>query len=273
MLHNFRFAEGNRPRSGVIRDAAGNLYGATETGGSGCAQQGCGVVFKLDPSGKYSVLYRFTGPGGEYSESGVIRDAAGNLYGTALGGGAQGDGVVYKVDPSGNETVLFSFAPGAGGNRPITAVIRDAAGNLYGTTLSGGPANVGVVYKLDPSGVETVIHGFRGGRSGAYPTAGVIGDSTGALYGTTAYGGVYGAGVVYKLDAGGETVLYSFTGGADGRIPYSGVIRDSAGNLYGTTQSGGAAASVLSSRWIRRGTRRCCMASKEAATGDFPWEE
>ena len=238
VLHNFRFARGGFPRSGVIRDAAGNFYGTTSVGGAGCAKQGCGVVFKLDPRGNYTVLYGFTGPGGQYPYSGVIRDEAGNLYGTASDGGALLGGVVYKVDPSGNETVLLNFP---GGSRPVDGVIRDAAGNLYGTIPVGGRAGLGAVYKIDPSGVETVLHSFLGSRPGSYPTAGVIGDSTGALYGTTRFGGEDDVGVVYKLDAGGETVLYSFTGGADGGSPSSGVMRDSAGNLYGTTEFGGAA--------------------------------
>jgi uncharacterized repeat protein (TIGR03803 family) len=91
-------------------------------------------------------------------------------------------------------------------------VIRDSAGNLYGTTNNGGPADMGVVYKVDGTGHETVLHGFTGGPDGAYPT--------GNLYGTTYNGGVANAGVIYKVDhTGVETVLYSFIGGVDGATP------------------------------------------------------
>jgi len=197
-------------------------------------------VFELDATGHETVLYSFPGAGdGRHPYSGVIRDAAGSLYGTTGGGGTAGLGVVYKLDTAGHETVLYNFTGGADGSNPSGGVIRDSAGNLYGTTASGGTANWGVVYKLDPSGHETVLHSFTGGADGGRPLAGVTRDSAGNLYGTTGAGGTTGSGVVYELDAAGqETVLYSFTG-YDGRNPYAGVIRDSAGNLYGTTCYGG----------------------------------
>ena len=119
-------------------------------------------------------------------------------------------------------------------------MVRDSAGNLYGVTESGGNG-FGVVFKVDPTGHETVLYSFTGGNDGGYSDAGVIFDSAGSLYGTTNGGGASGAGVVFKLDASGhETVLYIFTGGADGGTPYAGVIRDRTGNLYGTADGGGA---------------------------------
>jgi uncharacterized repeat protein (TIGR03803 family) len=170
----------------------------------------------------------------------VIRDQAGNLYGTTTFGGAAGYGVVYKVDTAGLETVLYSFKGAADGGEPYGGLIRDSAGNLYGTTPSYGTGYEGVVYKVDTAGNETVLYTFTGGSDGGYPYGGLVRDSAGNLYGTTSLGGTAGAGVVYELSAAGqETVLHSFTGGADGGTPYAGVIRDSAGNIYGTTYSGG----------------------------------
>jgi uncharacterized repeat protein (TIGR03803 family) len=230
-------ADGGAPYGGVIRDSTGNLYGTTYLGGTANA----GVVFKVDTSGTETVLYSFTGGAdGDYPEAGVIRDSAGNLYGTTIGGGAAGYGVVYEVDTAGQETVLYSFTGGADGGFPYSGVIRDSAGNLYGTTNSGGAAGYyGVVYEVDTAGQETVLYSFTGGAGGGGPR-GVIRDSTGNLYGTTYGGGAAGYGVVYELNTSGqETVLYSFTGGAYGGYPYAGVIRDSAGNLYGTAESGG----------------------------------
>jgi uncharacterized repeat protein (TIGR03803 family) len=118
-------------------------------------------------------------------------------------------------------------------------VIRDFAGNLYGTTYYGGGSNVGVVFKVNPAGQETVLYTFTGAADGGNPYAGVI-LSAGNLYGTAVNGGAFGKGVVFKLNptTGQETVLYSFTDGADGGNPYGGVIFDTAGNLYGTTQYG-----------------------------------
>src|ERR1019366_2241805 len=146
------------------------------------------------------------------------------------------------------ETVIHGFANFPQGASPYGTPIRDAAGNLYGTTNQGGRANAGVVFQLDASGHQGVLYSFTGGADGGSPYAGVIRDSAGNLYGTTFRGGIagtgaagLGAGGVYKVDpAGHETVLYSFTGGADGSGPNAGVIADAAGNLYGTTYNGGA---------------------------------
>ena len=232
-------ADGGDPYAGVIGDSAGNLYGTTYRGGT----TGKGTVYKLEITGEETVLYSFPdGADGENPYAGVIGDSAGNLYGTTYGGGSANAGVVYKVDSAGHETVLYTFTGGADGGGPYAGVIRDSAGNLYGTTINGGTAGAGVVYKLDTTGQETVLYTFTGGADGSYPFAGVIRDSAGNLYGTTHGGFMAGAGVVYKLDTTGhETVLYTFKGGADGGYPYAGVIRDSAGNLYGTTYGGGTA--------------------------------
>jgi uncharacterized repeat protein (TIGR03803 family) len=160
-------------------------------------------------------------------------------------GGAANAGVVYMQDTKHQETVLYSFTGGADGGYPHAGVIRDSAGNLYGTTYKGGTAGYGVVYELSAIGQEVVLYSFTGGADGGNPEAGVMSDSAGNLYGTTVFGGTInatcpsGCGVVYKLDAAGqETVLHSF-GGADGCEPTAGVIRDSPGNLCGTTLGGG----------------------------------
>jgi uncharacterized repeat protein (TIGR03803 family) len=203
---------------------------------------GAGVVYKLDTTGHETVLYTFKGGAdGGYPYAGVIRDSAGNLYGTTYGGGTASWGVVYKLDTTGQETVLYSFTGGADGGEPMAGVIGDSAGNLYGTTnYGGGTATAGVVYKLDTTGHETALYTFSGGADGGWPWAGVIRDSGGNIYGTTFLGGTANEGVVYKLDiTGQETVLHSFTGGADGGSPRAGVIRDPAGNLYGTASNGG----------------------------------
>jgi len=235
VLRTFTGPDGAYPYAGVIL-SAGNLYGTTGGGGT----HSLGVVFKLYANGKES-SDSFAGTNGAFPQSGLTRDSSGNLYGTAQSGGAPnaGAGVVYKVDPAGKKTVLYAFTGGADGNRPIAGVIVDSAGNLYGTTASGGVYGQGVVYRLDPTGQETVLYSFTGGADGDGPVGGVIVDSAGNFYGTTSVGG-RGHGVVYKLDATGkETVLHTFTGGTDGSSPFSGVIRDSAGNLFGTTLYGG----------------------------------
>jgi len=259
VLHNFSGgADGGNPGAGVIRDSAGNFYGAVRMGG--CGNHPCCLVFKLNLTAGETALDSFPGAPNTGNASGVIRDSAGNLYGTTQFGGTvnascpSGCGVVYKVDSSGNPTVLYAFAGGADGANPAAGVIRDLAGNVYGTTQNGGTASAscasgcGVVYKLDTLGNESVLYSFTGGADGANPDGGVILDLAGNLYGTTHSGGTVvgtpcqsGCGVVYKLDPlSNETVLHSFTGGADGMFPAAGVVRDGAGNLYGTTPFGGA---------------------------------
>ncbi|MFZ0283767.1 MAG: choice-of-anchor tandem repeat GloVer-containing protein [Terriglobales bacterium] len=160
----------------LIKDEAGNLYGATPYGGNvGCSEEGygCGVVFKLDPAGNETVLYRFTGGmDGGFPSGGLARDPQGNLYGTTKVGGnvdlpacknevsGNGCGVVFKLDLSGHETTLYAFTGGSDGGGPTKDLIRDAAGNLYGTTVYGGDLNAycplsyqagcGVVFKITP---------------------------------------------------------------------------------------------------------------------------
>jgi uncharacterized repeat protein (TIGR03803 family) len=137
------------------------------------------------------------------------------------------------------ETVVHTFGDFPNGANPYATLIRDSAGNLYGTTYQGGAGNVGVVFRLNASGYKA-LYSFLGGSDGAKPYAGVTLDPAGNLYGTTYFGWSENAGVVFKLDASGqETVLYAFSGGTDGGNPYAGVTLDSAGNLYGTTYDWG----------------------------------
>jgi uncharacterized repeat protein (TIGR03803 family) len=170
----------------------------------------------------------------------LIQDSAGNFYGTTQLGGTSNLGTVFKLDPMGTETVLHSFAGGADGANPYSGLVQDSTGNLYGTTYYGGAPNHGTVFKLDPTGTETVLYSFAGGTDGANPYASLVQDPAGNLYGTTQRGGASGQGTVFKVDtAGTETVLYTFTGGSDGGVPDGALVLDAAGNLYGTTFGGG----------------------------------
>lgn len=250
VLHSFsENGDGYWPFSGVTRTANGNLYGTTYYGG-GAGGSGFGTVFMVDSYGNESVLHAFTGgttdgcnPGG-----GVVLDAQGNLYGTTSYCGVFGYGTVWELNANGTETVLHSFSGGAtdGATPAYGNLIVDSAGNLYGVTNSGGPANVGTLFKIDPSGNETILYSFAGQpNDGGVPNGTPVRDSKGNLYGATSYGGPTNNGTVWKLDASGvETVLHNFNGGADdGAFPQSGVVEDSKDNLYGSTYYGGAAGS------------------------------
>jgi len=247
--------DGGYPDGGLVGDKAGNLYGTTVDGGegSGCYYGGCGTVFKVDATGTETVLYSFTaGTEGQYPVEGLVRDAAGNLYGITYQGGKStcnngsgtGCGTVFELDNTGKLTVLHNFTGGKDGAYPDAPLVRDARGNLYGTTLEGGtgckPYGCGTVFKVDVTGKETVLHAFTGGVDGAGGASSLVLDANGNLYGASG-GGAHNQGMVFKLDSTGkETVLHSFTGGIDGGSPVGGLVRDKAGNLYGTTGGGGA---------------------------------
>lgn len=233
--------DGSQPYGGLVMDSAGNLYGTAPYGGPSTY----GVVFKVDGSGTESVLYSFTGSAdGGHPFAGLLRDNKGNFYGTSVDGGALSNGVVFRVDAMGKETVLHSFKGGTGdGCSPYQSLIRDRAGNFYGTTFACGAFNQGVVFRLGPKGRVTVLHSFAGGQNdGAYPFyGGLTMDGAGNLYGVTLKGGSTNQGTLYKLTQKGMlTVLHSFAGGKkDGCYPQGIPLMDGAGTLYGTAEECG----------------------------------
>jgi len=243
VLHSFTGnPDGTYPEAGFVMDQAGNLYSTTYRGGSGECSYGCGTVFKLGPSGKETILYRFTGGAdGGGPIGGVIRDSNGNLYGTTSEEGAYGNGTVFKLDTTGTLTVLHTFNADTGdGGGSHAGLAIDSEGNLYGTTWYG--CRYGWVFKVDTTGQEAILHCFSGaGWDGTRSGATLIFDGSGHLYGTTQYGGPHRHGNVFKLNEGGRfTLLYGFTGASgDGAWPFQGVIGNAAGGLFGTTAGGG----------------------------------
>lgn len=248
VLYAFQDGTDGESPMGLVRDNAGNFYGTTNSGGgngNGCDELGCGTVFKLVPGGTLSVLHTFNGgKGGGNPQCRLVSDGDGNFYGTTPVYGAHRYGTVFEVSPTGFK-ILYSFAGHSDGAYPEASLIRDSAGNLYGTTERGGDSyGLGTVFKVGADGTETVLYSFRHGvNDGLYPTASLIEDQGGDLYGTTSSGGKYGHGTVFELTSDGtEKILYAFRDGRDGAIPYGGLIADSAGNLYGTTYDGGDSA-------------------------------
>ena len=242
VLYSFTWGtDGGSPSSGLIQDTAGNLYGTTEYGGDFTCNvyDGCGTVFKVDPSGTETVIHSFTGPEGCYPFGGLLRDKVGNLYGTTQTCGSTRFGTVFKVDTSGTTTVLHNFTGFDGAYPTYTRLLMDKKSRLYGVTNSGGNSGEGVVYMLSKDGTETVLHSFTGVEGdGCYPFGTPIMDKNGILYGTTNVCGI-SSGIVWELRRNGaETVLHRFTG-SDGAQPIGGVIMDARGNLYGDTSQGG----------------------------------
>lgn len=256
-------------RAGLVSfDAQGNIYGAA--GGANNRRTGYIYRLKKGPLGRWSrrILYQFTGGSdGGFPNSDLIFDAAGNLYGTASGGGISGLGVVFELLPGANDTwtekVLYRFTGIPDGDTPSAGLLFDNAGNLYGTGeggIGGGTcdgAGCGVAFELSPDGnggwTEKIIYAFTGGSDGRLPSGRLSIDAAGNLYGMTVWGGSIssacpiGCGVVYKLtpQAGGSwssQSLYAFctlTNCVDGANPIGRVVFDQAGNLYGATQLGG----------------------------------
>jgi uncharacterized repeat protein (TIGR03803 family) len=235
VLHSFAGgADGSSPQYGVVFDTDGNLYGTTPLGGA----SNNGTVFMMTASGTETVVYSFPGgDDGASPSSGVILDDEGNLYGTTMAGGTYACGTVFKLAPSGVATVLYSFTGLADGDAPAGGLIRNSEGDLFGTAGGGmscigssGPC--GVVFKVTPSGSETVLHSFKGDMNdGISPSSGLIAG----MYGTTSQGGENGRGSVYKVSPSGEeTVLFSFGESDEGYTPRGNLLAYG-GGLYGTT--------------------------------------
>ena len=261
VLHSFNHdgTDGLIP-SGLVLDTAGNLYGTTGIGGFA----GEGTVFELkrQTNGGWTekVLYGFrdNATDGKNPSGKLVFDASGNLYGTTVDGGSSSVGTAFELKREAvgiwKERVLHTFTNnGTDGASPVSGLVLDAAGNLYGTTQFGGTFGVGTVFELSPNGIggwtEKVLYSFsNNGTDGYYPYREVILDGAGNLYGTTFAGGFAGDGIAFELSAdvsGGwtEQVLHTFANnGADGGEPVCGLISDTAGNLYGTTSRGGTAA-------------------------------
>ncbi len=246
-LHTFAGGAGGSMPWGIVLDATGNLYGVTAWGGdmSCWGGTGCGVLYKIDTGGHYSVVYNFEACSDGAQPFSLTADGNGNIYGvTSFGGNNQcsidgGFGTIFKVDASGHESVLYSFTGGSDGQNPQNNLILDSSGNLYGASWN-------TAFKFNTTTLAfTLLHSFSGGLDGRLPKGTTL-DSAGNLYGNTYLGGLTGYGLVYKIDANHNySVLYNFRGGSDGGYPLGNIARDSSGNIYGAAFAGGASQSYF----------------------------
>lgn len=250
-LHTFRTAaEGAVPAAGVIVDTDGTIYGTTSAGGA----NGAGVIFRISSGGVYTVLHDFiglvlTGPKGE-----LMFGADGAIYGTQFGGGAFNRGTIFRITKGGAYTVLHDFAgfqssQNPDGASPDGALALGTDGTIYGTTSTGGSANLGTAWSIKPSGGSSYrqLHSFITGEA-TVPHSGLTIGASGILYGTGANGGTNGDGALFSLTpAGNYGTLFSFDANTSrGDAPQS-PLALSGGTLYGTTLVGGNPSSSICS--------------------------
>lgn len=254
-LYNFTARDdGAYPQGGPTFGPDGALYGTASGGGAG----GRGTVYKLQPPKSFcrsvscpwniTVLYSFVGSAGGSDPNGnVVFDAAGNIYGTTYYGGADELGTVWELTNVGGtwtESVLYSFA-GSDGSHPLSGVVVDAAGNVYGTTNSGGPNNWGEVYELTHSGsgwALQILHAFQNQDDGRSPYGGLAFDGAGNLYGSAGNNGQGFGGTIFQLSpSSGGGWAFNLVYSLSGRMgPEASLTIDAAGNVYGTTYMDGA---------------------------------
>ncbi len=263
---------GANPVAGLIEDSAGNLFGTTQGGG----MDSYGTVFEV-PAGTSTIttLAWFDATDGYGPTGGLIEDSAGNLFGTTAGGGPDDGGTVFEV-LAGTNTITdlawFNGVNGTDGAYPEAGLIEDSQGDLFGTTNEGGANGVGTVFEVAAgSNAVTTLASFNG-SNGAYPYTGLIEDSQGNLFGTTAFGGVNNDGTVFEVAAGTNTItdLAAFNG-SNGSVPYAGLVEDVAGDFFGTAASGGTYYSGTVFEVLAGTNTITDLASFNVNDGNVPW--
>ena len=243
-LHSFSGAsDGTYPQSGLVMDAAGNLYGTTPQGGA----YDMGTLFKVMPDGTFTLLHTFKGgrDGAVPTGAALTLDGHGTIYGLTEQGGIANGGTAYRFR-NGKMKVLHSFGVGDDSSWPQSGLLLQPDGSLVGTASQGGGAGgaycaasrgCGTIFRLAPDGTETILHAFAGDayNDGSGPTGTPVRDLAGNLYGTTYYGGQGDAGTVYRIAPDNTArILYVFTNPAV--HPHQGLAIDREGNLFGTTE-------------------------------------
>ncbi len=246
---------GADPNAGLVQGADGNFYGTAERGGTGrnCGASGCGVVFKITPSGTFTVLHSFDSGDGSLPYAGLMQATDGNFYGTTYVGGTNNGGTLFQLTPGGALTTIYNFCSLSNctdGTNPSGVLAEGVNGDLYGTAgggLGGSTTDSGVVFQITTSGTMTKLYDFcslHNCADGSRPYAGLVRGANGNLYGTTLGGGTTNRGTAFQITPSGAlATLYNFCSLAnctDGWYPYAGLVQATNGTFYGTTYWGGA---------------------------------
>ena len=235
-LHSFTGgADGSQPFCALARGEDGGLYGSASGGGA----SGYGTIYKLTPAGVFTNLYSFTGAGDGMNPLGPLsRGKDGNIYGTTYKGGGYGFGTVFKVAVDGTLTTL-AWLDYTNGGYPRSGVVQGSDGNLYGAATYCGAYGFGAVFRVSPKGVLTNLHSFNGTNEGLFPFSALVESVNGNFYGTTAYGGTWSSGTVFRMTPEGTVATLVMFDGYDGSDPEAPLIEASDGAFYGTTAAGG----------------------------------
>jgi uncharacterized protein (TIGR03437 family) len=226
--------------TGLTQGTDGNFYGATTNYGLGG-----GTIFKITPSGAFTILYTFTPSDG--TDGGVngnlVQGTDGNFYGESISGGGPGYGTIFKVTPSGSFTTVYTFPiVQAGGRDPSGGLTLGSDGNFYGTTLYGGAGGNGIIFKITPGGAITTLYSYPLG-AGSLPLGAMTLGADGNFYGANSQGGANSGGEIFKITPSGTfSVLYNFLSsptGSDGATPSTSLVQGPNGNFYGSTEYGG----------------------------------
>jgi len=235
-LVSFDIANGDFPYAGLVLGNDRSFFGTSYQGGA----FGRGTVYRVSTNGDLTTLYSFSnGNDGGHPAAGLAQDGDGNFYGTTYKGGNFGNGTLYRIASNGPLASLVSFNS-TNGSFPLAGLAQGNDGNFYGVTSQGGAFTHGTVFRVTPSGLLTSLHSFTGGSDGRQPVGTLLQGSDGNFYGTTAYGGDYDAGTVFRIAPGGALATLVHFDGYNGAHPRAALVQGTDGHFYGTTQNGGA---------------------------------
>lgn len=236
VLHHLDYAtDGANPYGELIKGADGNFYGLTSSGGA----TSHGTIFKITPSGVFTVIRHLIGADGTNPRGHLVLGADGNFYGATYSGGANGYGTIFKMTPTGTFTVLHSLSSATDGANCYGSLVKGSDNNFYGTTNGGGTSGFGTIFKITATGTYTVLHTMIS-TDGVHSQSDLIQATDGNFYGM-AFGGATGFGTIFKITSGGTfTVLKNLSAGTDGQSPYGALLQGTDGNFYGMTSGSGA---------------------------------